>query len=52
MYKISAAKFELDVMYIIERERQWVGQVAVARDDSTGKFQLGECLNFAATSFV
>ena len=42
MYKISKEKFELDVMYIIERERQWEGQVVVARDDQTGKFQLGK----------
>ena len=41
MYKVLAEKFELDVSYIIERERQWVGQAVVARDDRTGEYGLG-----------
>ena len=43
MYKILPEKFELDLAYIIERERQWIGQAVVARDDRTGAFALGKC---------
>lgn len=45
MYSIMAEKFELDVAYILERERQWVGQNVVARDDKTGTFALGTKLH-------
>ena len=42
MYKILPEKFELDLAFIIERERQWIGQAVVARDDTTGAFALGQ----------
>ena len=42
MYKIVPEKFELDVAYIREREKQLVGQAVVARKDQSGAFGLGK----------
>ena len=44
LYHLPAAKFELDVAYIVKSEDQWVGQAVVARNDDTGVYQLGKWL--------
>nr|XP_006818317.1 PREDICTED: von Willebrand factor A domain-containing protein 3B-like [Saccoglossus kowalevskii] len=42
VYKTTADKFEDDVRFILQCEDSWVGQAVVARNDTDGKYYLGQ----------
>ncbi|OCT95321.1 von Willebrand factor A domain-containing protein 3B [Xenopus laevis] len=42
IYSTTIERFERDTTYIMECEERWVGQPVVARNDTTGTFQLAE----------
>ena len=48
VFKISRSKFNHDKDYILERERRLLGKSVVARDDTTGYFELGRYYKVAA----
>nr|XP_018670374.1 von Willebrand factor A domain-containing protein 3B isoform X1 [Ciona intestinalis] len=43
VYKIHPDKHKLDVDYIVNCEKRWVGEAVVARTDANGQFNLASC---------
>jgi len=41
VFRIPPEKYKSDISYIEVNERDWVGQVVVARNDESGTFHLG-----------
>ena len=41
VYRVPKAKADLDIAYISQCEKRWIGKIVVARNDENGLFQLG-----------